>query len=168
MPTCRRCSRLLPLAAFTADTKGPDGYARWCRDCKSDAFKEWSEKNKEKLRLKGLRRRELHRDELNAQTRSRSARMRDAVFSHYGKACTCCGTSHLAFLTIDHIHDDGAQHRKEVGSGSRLYEWLVKNNFPEGFRTLCYNCNSGRYRNGGICPHQQTPLWDGIEGASTG
>lgn len=25
---------------------------------------------------------------------------------------------------------------------------------PEGFQTLCYNCNIGKHRNGGICPHQ--------------
>jgi hypothetical protein len=32
--------------------------------------------------------------------------------------------------------------------------WLKRNNFPSGYRVLCMNCNHGRKRNGGICPHE--------------
>jgi hypothetical protein len=31
---------------------------------------------------------------------------------------------------------------------------LCKNGFPKGFQTLCMNCNWGKYRNGGQCPHK--------------
>jgi hypothetical protein len=31
----------------------------------------------------------------------------------------------------------------------------VKHNFPPGFRLLCSNCNFGRARNHGVCPHQE-------------
>jgi len=34
----------------------------------------------------------------------------------------------------------GGKHRKELGNKS-IYKWLVQNNFPSGFQTLCYNCN---------------------------
>ena len=27
--------------------------------------------------------------------------------------------------------------------------------FPEGFQILCFNCNAGKHRNGGRCPHEQ-------------
>jgi hypothetical protein len=30
----------------------------------------------------------------------------------------------------------------------------VMNDFPPGFQLLCSNCNHGRARNGGICPHK--------------
>jgi hypothetical protein len=49
---------------------------------------------------------------------------------------------------------NGAQHRKEIGGRTRdLRLWLKRHNFPPGFRILCFNCNSGRHLNGGICPH---------------
>ena len=85
------------------------------------------------------------------------------VLTHYGgnpPKCACCGEEHIEFLSIDHIAGGGDKHRKKIG-GSRscsslvMYRWLIKNNFPKGFRILCYNCNcaSGFY---GYCPHQMT------------
>jgi len=37
---------------------------------------------------------------------------------------------------------------------SNFYRWLKQNNFPEGFRVLCINCNFslGIY---GYCPHEK-------------
>lgn len=35
-----------------------------------------------------------------------------------------------------------------------MYRWLKKQGFPKGdFRVMCFNCNLGRQRNGGECPH---------------
>lgn len=77
------------------------------------------------------------------------------VFNHYGgTVCVCCGEQTLEFLTIDHINGGGRQHREEIGAigGIALYRWLRKNNYPDGFQVLCFNCNctKGRY---GYCPH---------------
>jgi len=84
-----------------------------------------------------------------------NAKLKLSVFSVYGMACTCCGEDCLDFLTIDHVNNDGAKHRKEVGGGSSLYRWLVKNKFPrDGFEAMCFNCNLGRRVAGGVCPHQ--------------
>lgn len=77
------------------------------------------------------------------------------VFEHYGKKCVCCGEECQTFLTIDHINGCGRIHRKKIGE--KINIWLYKNNFPEGFQTLCFNCNWGKHINGGICPHQQKP-----------
>lgn len=90
----------------------------------------------------------------NARSKSVTASMRSVVFDYYGWQCECCGESEPKFLTIDHVRNDGAKMRKLHGVGSRLYRWLIKHNFPEGFRTLCCNCNFGRARNGGVCPHE--------------
>jgi hypothetical protein len=81
---------------------------------------------------------------------------RDAVFAAYGGyKCVCCEETEVKFLTIDHIDDNGAAHRRSIGSGgSRLYRWLRKHNFPSGFQVMCLNCNLGRYRNNGVCPHK--------------
>ena len=78
------------------------------------------------------------------------------VFNHYRMSCACCEEKTLEFLEIDHIDICGNQHRKQINKyGSTFYRWLIDNKFPEGYQTLCRNCNTGRYRNGGICPHQQ-------------
>lgn len=77
---------------------------------------------------------------------------REIVFDHYGWKCECCGETIPQFLTIDHIDGGGCQHRKQVGN--QFYPWLKRAGFPEGYRTLCLNCNAGRQRNGGICPHK--------------
>ncbi len=78
------------------------------------------------------------------------------IISNYGGQCACCGETKMEFLTIDHIDGGGTQHRKSlVQSGTTIYRWIIKNNFPKGFQVLCLNCNMGRYLNGGICPHQQ-------------
>ncbi len=85
----------------------------------------------------------------------RQRRLRDEVFAAYGGyRCRCCGETTPEFLHIDHVHNDGAEHRRRIGSGSRIYEWLRKNQFPPGFQVLCANCNlaKGHY---GCCPHQR-------------
>jgi hypothetical protein len=71
--------------------------------------------------------------------------------------CSCLGCKEdvFEFLTIDHINGGGGRHRAEVGSGNRFYRWLIKNGFPEGFRTLCYNCNNGIRITGDVCPHER-------------
>lgn len=75
---------------------------------------------------------------------------------HYGgdtPSCECCNEQRYEFLTIDHINGGGGKHRKELGDrGQSVYAWIISNNFPEGFRVLCMNCN---FSNGiyGYCPH---------------
>ena len=46
-------------------------------------------------------------------------------------------------LAIDHISNDGVAQREKFGirSGVHFYRWLIKNNYPEGYQTLCRNCN---------------------------
>ena len=91
--------------------------------------------------------------ELKAQSH---ARLKAAVLAHYGTVCTCCGEANPKFLCVDHVNDNGAEHRREIGGGAEaICRWLIKNGFPRGFQILCYNCNAGRHYNGGICPHQE-------------
>ena len=66
---------------------------------------------------------------------------------HYGNCCNICGEEDYIVLTIDHINQDGASHRKKIGlnAGTTFYRWLIKNNFPKGYRLLCRNCNWQEY-----------------------
>ncbi len=82
-----------------------------------------------------------------------------AVLVHYGGinpccACSGCKESDIRFLTIDHKDGNGAEHRKHYKKKyGTICNYLIKNNFPDGFRVLCWNCNCGRYFNNGVCPH---------------
>lgn len=91
---------------------------------------------------KGYEKEQKKREERKAQ-----------VFNHYGNVCACCREPNPKFLTMDHINNDGYLHRQSVRKD--MYRWLIQNNFPTGFQTLCYNCNCARAKNGGICPHKE-------------
>jgi hypothetical protein len=79
------------------------------------------------------------------------------VIDKYGSKCDCCGIFDINYLSIDHVNGNGNKHRKSVGisAGVQFYGWLIKNNYPVGFRVLCYNCN---YSMGhlGYCAHKKT------------
>jgi hypothetical protein len=71
------------------------------------------------------------------------ARIRDAVFGHYGRACTCCGATED--LTIDHANGGGGEERRRGGlRGYRLYALLIATGFPDGFATMCNPCNGSK------------------------
>ena len=83
------------------------------------------------------------------------------VIQNYGGLCACCPEVNLRFLTIDHINGGGNEHRKSLGingGGHSFYRWLIRNEFPDGFQVMCWNCNIGRFQNGGICPHKEIDL----------
>lgn len=85
-------------------------------------------------------------------------KLRDLVFEAYGGyKCACCGETEPLFLSIDHIYNDGNEMRKDGThrrGGTAFYRWIKMTNYPPGFQVLCMNCNTGKHRNGGVCPHQ--------------
>lgn len=86
--------------------------------------------------------------------RQRWGQYRIRVLEGYGGCCACCGESDPRFLTIDHVDGNGAEHRRDLGTGSnRVWLQIIREGFPEGYQCLCYNCNCGRAINGGVCPH---------------
>lgn len=91
-----------------------------------------------------------HKDTLN-ENKVTTKRLK--VISMYGGKCKCCGELRFCFLTIDHINDDGMLDRVLGGNG--FYNKLLKITKAEleKYQVLCFNCNTGRARNGGRCPH---------------
>jgi hypothetical protein len=74
--------------------------------------------------------------------RDKYQKLKDEVFEAYGGyECVGCGNKDPECLQLDHINDDGAEHRKTAGSGSRLMDDLKKKGFPPIVQVLCANCN---------------------------
>lgn len=90
-----------------------------------------------------------HRKKVGAQNLAKKVygrRWREAlrleVLSYYGvdghAECVLCGFADMRALSIDHIEGDGNAHRKTIKKWLCL--WLKQQGFPEGFQTLCMNC----------------------------
>ena len=162
----------------------PDAaYYKAHRDVILRQVKEWRKKNLDKVkeynrryRKRGVRRRS-EREVLQSKARvakwradnlarwnrnkraawkRRNRRDKMAALRHYGGRCACCGEENIGFLTMDHINNDGAAHRRDIKViGSGIWSWLRRNGYPKGFRVMCWNCNCGRAFNGGMCPHKR-------------
>jgi len=83
------------------------------------------------------------------QTRDqrRQAKLWKEAFAFFGPCH--CGISELKFLTISHIHNDGAERRKKgEKKGSALLAWFRAQGWPESLKKKfcleCFNCNCSR------------------------
>ena len=112
----------------------------------NERSKKWRDDHPEKRKAISLRNHHKRRN-----------RDRQLVYAYYGGQCECCGEKEPRFLTVDHINDDGCIERKKgvYTNGSQFYRYIVQCNFPDYYRLLCFNCNLGRAKNGGICPHKE-------------
>jgi hypothetical protein len=122
-----------------------------------DQRKRWKELNPGRSKAIEKKWRKSHLEQFNRRQRKYNFKIKNEVFSRYSHGatqCACCSETNIEFLSIDHIGGGGCKHRKVVGSGINLYKWLKKNNYPEGFRVLCFNCNMS-YGIYGYCPHQE-------------
>jgi hypothetical protein len=78
------------------------------------------------------------------QSRERRKKAKKLIISHYSNGkncCEICGITDIEVLTLDHINGGGRKHKEKIGGSSYLYRNLINNNFPEGYRILCMNCN---------------------------
>jgi len=110
-------------------------------------MRQWRQKNKEKI------------SKINKRY---MFKLRKKIIYFYSKGQNCCQCigcteDNFEFLAIDHINNNGAEHRRKIGNGTIFYRWLINNNFPDGFTVLCHSCNMARSfpRNNSICPHEQ-------------
>lgn len=150
---CYRCKVELPRKQFFTKGMIPMHY---CRTCHAVDVRARYHQDPERARAIAKKSNVKNADKVAARNRSARREWRTKVLQHYGgenPQCACCGEGADEFLSIDHTNGGGNKHRREVGVvGSAFYRWLIENNFPDGFRVLCHNCNfaKGHY---GYCPH---------------
>lgn len=173
MRKCKKCQTEKPIKKFEITNK-KYGWRRWeCTDCVRKRIQAWGQISKNRIRIQSTKQNYYERnrgkviDIATKWNKDNPERHNEIALSHYyrlqhqaimaygGYVCACCGETEPLFLTIDHINNDGTQHRKTFqSSGDGLYKWLKNHNYPKGFQVLCMNCNFGKRRNGGICPHK--------------
>jgi hypothetical protein len=92
---------------------------------------------------------------LDVKTQSHALRIK--VIDNYGSKCSCCGEAQIQLIEIDHVDNNGAEHRKQIGSHSdTLCRWIIRENYPTTIQLLCANCNQAK-KKFGICPHKEKP-----------
>jgi hypothetical protein len=85
---------------------------------------------------------EKHRLSTNKYQRKLSLRKKIEVLTYYGKRGTLqccwrgCNIQDVDMLTLDHVFNDGAKHRRRLGRTGIPYSVIAKS-FPDGFQTLC-------------------------------
>lgn len=120
----------------------------------SKYHKKWREKNKKYYkRYKD----KWYRDN-SLRLRDYRLHVKQTVYDNYGNKCNCCGETEKKFLTIDHVNNDGYKTRNGGGGTDKLYRQIIKEKFPDKYQILCYNCNLGKARNNGSCPHNDIDL----------
>jgi len=113
-------------------------------------------KSRESVRRTRAKRREAERAAMRNrhwETRLRCLRVYARTSTPF---CSFCGEDHQEFLTLDHIVDRRNDDGVRVGGnrmGQNLFSWMIRMDFPPGFRVLCYNCNCARGSRG-YCPHE--------------
>ncbi len=177
MRVCKNCGEEKPLSQFGQTTSEGNGrkYRRHeCYSCKNKRHFAWREKNREHLRKYSReqmrnRRTAMKKADLKAYLKAgamaakqRRDLLKAQIYAAYGGTrCGCCGETEPMFLSIDHVNNDGYSMRKNKihGSGALLMEYIWRSyrktgQWPRGFQILCMNCQHGKSRNNGICPHQ--------------
>jgi len=106
-------------------------------------YKKWYEANKDEARLKkreNMRRYRAENPEKHrAQSRAAKARLRAGIFDVYGEICVECGFRDKRALTLDHVLNNGAVEREELGERG-VYLRAVKEYRPNEYQILCMNC----------------------------
>lgn len=88
-------------------------------------------------------------------------KLKVSAITTYGGKCVHCGITNIQYLTIDHIDNNGGAHREQLFGSKRqaghvFYSWLKRNDYPPGYRVLCYNHNSSRQFHPELCEETYT------------
>lgn len=152
---CSECKAEKPFTSFGLDRCAANGRRSFCLSCSSVVRKRYYNSEKRSADTKRWRAKKGpgYADAWKAKSTEYKNGLRAKVVSAYGGRCTCCGEDEPLFLTLEHLNGDGRQHRK-IRAYQSIFLDIIKAGFPDSFTILCINCNMGKFRNKGICPHK--------------
>jgi hypothetical protein len=126
----KRCSKgktYKSIEEFNKDMSTVDRLRSSCKICSHERNKKYWEKNGENFKEKN-----------NERSKEYSKKFIKICLDHYGHKCSIPECGSVEKLCIDHV---GGNDGKSPVGGMPFWRWLIKNNFPPGFRTLCMRCN---------------------------
>lgn len=156
------CGKLYPATEeyFPKDGRSKNGLGSSCRAClveycarrylkNKEKIREWSAvyylKNKVGILKRGSIYRSKNKNTINKKQNGKYSINRELCLTTLGHKCAWpeCEIARSEFLAFDHKDNDGAKHRKEIGSnGPAIINWLIKNDFPKDrIQLLCHNHN---------------------------
>jgi len=153
---CPDCKLVKSVSEFYTK-KNPrwesERYDAYCKPCSLKRRKVWYQKGgREKVLANANKWRKENHELAKEKHRKWNWDSKMKAVNHYGGKCVCCGEDEPKFLAIDHVENNGGEHRKTLGNQT-IYKWLRDNNYPTGFQILCHNCNMAKafYK---VCPHK--------------
>jgi len=116
----------------------------------------WYKNNTKRAKQGAKLRYQRNRAQHVINVREERKRLRRLVIQQLGGKCSCCGEHQHEFLTIDHVNNDGREHRRATGgSSTRMYRDIRRQGFPrKKYQVHCFNCNLAKSIYG-TCPHQR-------------
>lgn len=175
---CPKCKKHLPLSNFNRKNIKTGTLQSWCKSCSRNAQKtpkykqttkeyyinhreEILKRQKERSKLISKEKKSEYQRKwkLNNKEKAKEVAkryknsLREKFINMYGNKCSCCGETHIEFLTIEHINGQAGIERNKKESGATAYKTAIQEYHPDLYDVLCWNCNcsKGRY---GYCPHE--------------
>jgi len=145
MPSQQMCSKVLDLEKIVKSIYSHKYYLTH-KEHASFLNKKWKDRNIIRFNKYHQEYRTTNREILNKKYRLKALENKREVINHYSNGknkCQLCDFNNLNALIIDHINGGGNVERKKLNNygGVAFYALLIKNNFPNGYRVLCWNCN---------------------------
>ena len=125
----------------------------------------YAQKNHDRILQLARKYRQKHKEELSQyrekyyrenkgrllkEQREKRQELKRSILALYSNSedpkCVRCGITDVDILCVDHIENNGNKHRRQLGVGWDFYAWLKRNGYPEGYQTLCFNCNMKKRR----------------------
>jgi hypothetical protein len=95
---------------------------------------------------RGIKHHNINKERRNKENKQKYKDLQTKIFYILSPICTSCGITNIRFLTLDHIHNDGAKDRNGAKSNVGILRNLYKLGWPEdyikeNYQILCWNCN---------------------------
>ena len=113
-----------------------------CKKCNNNKMQIWRENNRRRANAMALKHYYKNPKKHHAAVHKARVKLRLDMIKDYGGKCVDCGIIDVDVLDIDHVNNNGAEHRRKNLYGYNLYRYLKKLGFPKDeYQLLCRNCN---------------------------
>lgn len=137
-------------------------YSRSHRERRNSNQRKLWASDPERMRQYGRRWAKANPDRIKAIHQRFQRKARETAIALYGGCCVCCGETRILFLELDHINNDGKEHRS---IGHNIIHWLAKNPGQTEFeiQVLCANCHRAK-TSLGHCPYHGETFQESLVG----